>query len=96
MTSGVKEVLDIEVCEEFDDIVEVLLVSDCDDSEWASSNAVSAISDVLSSKSVSLYLSTVSKAGFVSEREAFREYQIDTHRTEVSFATLATAASSWP
>lgn len=54
--------LDAEVCEEFDDIVEVLLVSDCDDSEWVSSNLVSATPDVLSSKSVSLYLSTVSKA----------------------------------
>jgi len=87
--------LDAEVCEEFDDIVEVLLVSDCDDSEWVSSNLVSATPDVLSSKSVSLYLSTVSKAGPVSTREAFREHQY-THQIEVFFSTLAIAASPWP
>jgi hypothetical protein len=88
--------LDAEVCEEFDDIVEVLLVSDCDDSEWVSSNLVSATPDVLSSKSVSLYLSTVSNAGPVSKREAFREHQIYTHQTEVFLSTLAIAASPWP
>jgi hypothetical protein len=68
LTSGVEGMLDAEeVCESFDDIVEVLLVSDCEDSEWVSSSLVSAILDMQPSKSVSLCVSTVSKAVLVSK-----------------------------
>jgi hypothetical protein len=58
-----------EVCKEFDDIVEDLLVPDCDNSDLVSSNLLSAIPDVISSKSLSLYLPTASKAGPVSKRK---------------------------